>query len=48
MEKNANAPRGLIGNRVHFVAFVDRADTRRIISLRKANVRETRRHAEND
>lgn len=39
---------GLIGNRMHFVAFVDRPDTRRIISLRRANARETRRYAEND
>ena len=28
---------GLIGNRVYFVAFVDRADVRRGISLRNAN-----------
>lgn len=28
---------GLIGERVYFVAFVDRADMRRVISLRKAN-----------
>lgn len=30
----------LLGERLYFVAFVDRADVRRIISLRKANNRE--------
>ena len=30
--------------RVYFVAFVDRADSRRIISLRKANPREVNRY----
>lgn len=30
-----------IGDRLFFVAFVDRSDSRRIISLRKANRRET-------
>ena len=29
-----------IGDRLFFVAFVDRSDTRRIISLRRANRRE--------
>jgi uncharacterized DUF497 family protein len=29
-----------IGNRLHYVAYVDRAEARRIISLRKANSRE--------
>ncbi len=37
---------GLIGDRIHFVAFVDRADVRRVISLRKANVREVMHYAE--
>ena len=36
---------GLIGDRVHFVAFVDRADVRRVISLRKANIREVMHYA---
>lgn len=35
----------LMGERVFFVAFVDRADGRRIISLRKANDREKRHYA---
>jgi uncharacterized DUF497 family protein len=30
------------------VAFVERNDSRRIISLRKANSREVKRYAEND
>ena len=34
---------GLIGDRIH---FVDRADVRRVISLRKANVREVMHYAE--
>ncbi len=33
------------GERLFFVAFVDRADGRRIISLRKANQREFDEHA---
>jgi uncharacterized DUF497 family protein len=37
---------GYIGLRLCFVVFVDRADGRRIISLRKANSREVRRYAE--
>lgn len=37
---------GYIGLRLFFVAFVDRADGRRIISLRKANSREIRHYAE--
>ncbi|MDX9976173.1 MAG: BrnT family toxin [FCB group bacterium] len=32
----------LLGERLFFAAFVDRADGRRIISLRKANDREKR------
>jgi len=38
---------GLIGDRVYFVAFVDRAHVRRVISLRKANVREVTHYAAN-
>ena len=38
---------GLIGQRVYFVAFVDRADMRRVISLRKANDREVMHYAAN-
>ena len=34
----------LLAARVYFVAFVDRADSRRIISLRKANPREVNRY----
>ncbi|WP_298598554.1 BrnT family toxin [Zoogloea sp.] len=37
---------GYIGLRLFCVVFVDRADTRRIISLRKANTREVQRYAE--
>lgn len=37
---------GYIGLRLFFVAFVDRADGRRVISLRKANAREVKRYAE--
>ena len=36
---------GLIGNQVHVVVFVARGDSRRIISLRKANRREVMRYA---
>ncbi|MDO9224535.1 MAG: BrnT family toxin [Pseudomonadota bacterium] len=36
----------LIGLRLFNVVFVDRADGRRIISLRKANLREVKRYAE--
>lgn len=35
-----------IGERLHYVVFVDRAEVRRIISLRKANLREEKRYAE--
>lgn len=35
-----------IGNRLHYVAYVDRNQARRIISLRKANSREEKRYAE--
>ena len=37
---------GYIGQRLYYVAFVERDSDRRIISLRKANDREVRRHAE--
>ena len=33
---------GLIGNRVHVLCFVETDDGIRVISLRKANLRETR------
>ena len=36
---------GYIGLRLFYVAFVDRADGRRIISLRKANRREMDKYA---
>lgn len=36
---------GYIGLRLFFVAFVDRVDGRRVISLRKANLREVNRYA---
>lgn len=36
----------LLGERLFFVAFVDRADGRRIISLRKANDREKRHYVQ--
>ena len=35
------------GNRLYFVAFVDRGDTRRIISLRYAERREVKHYVEN-
>jgi uncharacterized DUF497 family protein len=37
---------GLIGDRVYFVAFVDRGNVRRIISFRKANYREAKYYVE--
>ena len=37
---------GFVGARMYVVVFVDRADSRRIISLRKANDREVRKYAE--
>lgn len=36
---------GYIGRRLFFVAFVDRADGRRVISMRPANQRERNRYA---
>ena len=38
----------LFGQRLYFVAYVDRGQTRRAISLRKANIREVTHYAEND
>lgn len=38
----------LIGQRLYIVAYVDRGQTRRAISLRKANIREVTHYAEND
>ncbi|HEX4889919.1 MAG TPA: BrnT family toxin [Alphaproteobacteria bacterium] len=38
----------LMRDRLFFVAFVDRAEGRRIISLRKANKREVLKYAAND
>jgi uncharacterized protein len=38
----------VLADRVYFVAFVDRADERRVISLRKANLREVKSYAAND
>jgi uncharacterized DUF497 family protein len=35
-----------IGDRLHYVVYVDRDEARRVISLRKANVREMKRYAE--
>jgi hypothetical protein len=35
---------GLVGARLYCVVFVDRADVRRVISLRKANQREFDRY----
>ena len=37
---------GYIGLRLFYVVFVDRADGRRIVSLRRANSREIRRYAD--
>jgi len=37
---------GYIGLCLYFVAFVDRAGTRRVISLRKANRKEVNRYAQ--
>ena len=37
-----------MGQRLFYVAFVDRASTRRVISLRKANKRELNRYATKD
>lgn len=37
---------GYIGLTLYFVAYVDRDQTRRIISLRKANRKEVNRYAE--
>lgn len=37
-----------LGDRLLYVVFVDRAQTRRIISLRKANTREFSKYAANN
>ena len=37
---------GYIGNRLYFIVYVDRGEVRRIISLRKANLREIDKYAE--
>lgn len=37
---------GYIGHRLHHIVFVERDCGRRIISLRKANIREIKRYAE--
>ena len=37
---------GLIGARLHHVVWIEREDRIRIISLRKANARETRKYVE--
>jgi uncharacterized DUF497 family protein len=34
------------GERLYYVVYVDREEVRRIISLRKANLREVKRYAE--
>lgn len=44
--RTAQAAIGYIELRLYYVAFMDRADSRRIISLRKANQREVKRYAE--
>ena len=38
----------LIKTRLFYVAFTDRGDYRRIISLRKANAREVKRYVSQD
>jgi uncharacterized DUF497 family protein len=38
----------LIRQRRYFAAFVDRGDVRRVISLRRANIREVNHYATND
>lgn len=35
-----------IGDRLYYLVYVDREEIRRIISLRKANVREVQRYAQ--
>ena len=37
---------GYIGDRLYYVVYVEREEVRRIISLRKANLREVQRYAE--
>jgi len=43
--ENRIAGLGYIGDRLFYIVFVDRGDQRRIISLRKANLREVKRYA---
>lgn len=38
---------GLVGTRVHQLVYTMRGDTMRVISLRKANARETKTYVEN-
>lgn len=45
VRQSALAP--MVG-RVYFVAFVDRGEVRRIISLRKANLREVKSYVSNN
>lgn len=44
--ENRQCGLGYIGQRLFYAAFVDRDGERRIISLRKANLREIKRYAE--
>jgi uncharacterized protein len=37
-----------MGDRLFYVVFVDRASSRRVVSLRKANKRELNKYATND
>ena len=39
---------GYIGDRLHYVVFTERGEITRIISLRRANAGERRRHAQTD
>ena len=39
---------GFIGSRLHIVVYARRGTRRRVISLRKANAREVRKHVEAD
>ena len=43
----AMTPQPTPGQRLYFVAFVERGESRRIISLRKANEREVQTYVEN-
>ena len=46
--EHRQAALALIGQRLYFVAFVDRGEARRVISLRKANIREVTHYAKNN